>query len=41
MTDDEADALDELWTHTTISHHSLSEIIGEMVKKEMSVSTSV
>lgn len=74
MTDEEADALDELWTHTTpeidtskpgfltrkgftmvsldpvaatylqakatISHHSLSEIIGELVRKELSVTAS-
>ena len=70
MTDEEADALDELWTRTTpeidtskpgfltrkgftmvsldpvtatylqakaaISHHSLSEVIGELVRKELS-----
>jgi len=69
MTDEEADALDELWTHTTpeintnkpgfltrkgftmisldpvtatylqakaaVSHCSLSEIISELVKKEL------
>ena len=69
MTEEEADALDELWTLTTpeintalpgflsgkgftmvsldpvtatylqakasVSHHSLSEIIGELVKKEL------
>jgi hypothetical protein len=69
MTDEEADALDELWTKTTpaidtskpgflarkgftmvsldpvaatylqaraaVSHHSLSDIIGELVRKEM------
>jgi hypothetical protein len=69
MTDEEADALDELWTHTTpeidtgkpgfltskgftmvsldpvtvtylqaktaVSHHSPSEIIGELVRKEL------
>jgi hypothetical protein len=72
MTDEEADALDELWTRTTpeidtskpgfltrkgftmvsldpvtatylqakaaISHHSLSEIINELVRKELTVS---
>jgi len=53
MTDEEADALDELWTRTTpeidtgkpgfltrkssVSHHSPSEIIGELVRKEMAV----
>jgi hypothetical protein len=74
MTDDEADALDELWTRTTpeidtskpgfltrkgfamisldpvtatylqakasISHHSPSEIISELVRKEMAASVS-
>ena len=74
MTDEEADALDELWTHTTpeintnkpgfltrkgftmisldqvtatylqakasISHHSPSEIIGELVRKEMATAVS-
>jgi hypothetical protein len=71
MTDEEADALDELWTKTTpeidtskpgfltrkgftmvsldpvtatylqarasISHHSLSEIIGELVREKIAV----
>ncbi|MDR0443512.1 MAG: hypothetical protein LBH44_08915 [Treponema sp.] len=74
MTDEEADALDELWTRTTpeidtskpgfltrkgftmvsldpvtatylqakaaISHHSLSEIIGELVRKELTAAAS-
>jgi hypothetical protein len=69
MTDEEADALDELWTHTTpeidtskpgfltrkgftmvsldpvtvaylqaktaVTHHNPSEIIGELVRKEL------
>ena len=72
MTDEEADALDELWTRTTpeidtgkpgfltrkgftmvsldpvtaaylqaktdVSHHSPSEIIGELVRKELAAS---
>ena len=71
MTDEEADALDELWTRTTpeidtskpgflsrkgftmisldpvtagylqakssVSHHTPSEIIGELVRKEMAI----
>jgi hypothetical protein len=75
MTDEEADALDELWTRTTpeidtskpgfltrkgftmvsldpvtatylqakatVSHHSLSEIIGELVRKELTATASV
>jgi hypothetical protein len=75
MTDEEADALDELWTRTTpeidiskpgfltrkgftmvslnpvtatylqakasISHRSLSEIIDELVRKELSAADSV
>ena len=74
MTDEEADALDELWTRTTpeidtskpgfltrkgftmvsldpvtatylqaksaISHHNLSEIISELVRKEMTAADS-
>ena len=74
MTDEEADALDELWTRTTpeidtgkpgfltrkgftmvsldpvtatylqakssVSHHSPSEIIGELVRKEMALSAN-
>ena len=74
MTDEEADALDELWTHTTpeidtskpgfltrkgftmvsvdpvtaaylqakaaLSHHSISDIIGELVRKELAATTS-
>ena len=74
MTDKEADALDELWTHTTpeidtskpgfitrngftmisidpvtaaylqakttVSHISPSEIIGDLVRKEMAASAS-
>ena len=74
MTDEEADALDELWTRTTpeidtskpgfltrkgftmvsldpvtvtylqaksaISNHNLSEIIGELVRKEIAVAAS-
>jgi hypothetical protein len=73
MTDEEADALDELWTRTTpeidtsrpgfltrkgftmvsldsvtatylqaraaVSHHSPSDIIGELVRKEMATAT--
>ena len=73
MTDEEADALDELWTRTTpdidtskpgfltrkgfimvsldpvtaaylqaksaVSHHSPSEIISELVRKEMAVAS--
>jgi len=72
MTDEEADTLDELWTHTTpemdtskpgfltrngftmvsldpvtatylqakaaVTHYSPSEIIGELVRKELSAS---
>ena len=75
MTDEEANALDELWTQTTpeidtskpgfltrkgftmvsldpvtatylqaksaICHNNLSEIIGELVRKEMAVSRSI
>ncbi len=75
MTDEEADALDELWTRTTpeidtskpgfltrkgftmvslspvtatylqakasLSHRSLSEIIDELVRKELSAAASV
>ena len=75
MTDEEADALDELWTRTTpeidtskpgfltrkgftmvsldpvtvtylqakaaINHRNLSEIIGELVRKEIAISASV
>ena len=75
MTDEEADALDELWTHTTpeidtskpgfltrkgfamvsldpvtatylqakaaVSHHSPSEIIGELVRKEIAATAPV
>ena len=75
MTDEEADTLDELWTHTTpeidtskpgfltrkgfamvsldpvtvtylqakaiISHQSPSEIIGELVRKEINSTTPV
>jgi hypothetical protein len=74
MTDEEADALDELWTRTTpeidtnkpgfltrkgftmvsldpvtatylqakatATHHSLSEVIGEMVRKELSAASA-
>jgi len=74
MTDEEADALDELWTHTTpeidtskpgfltrkgftmisldpiaatylqakasINRHSLSEVIGELVRKELAAAVS-
>ena len=74
MTDEEADALDELWTNTTpdidiskpgfltrkgftmisldpvtatylqakaaVSHHSPSEIISELVRKELAVAAS-
>jgi len=74
MTDEEADALDELWTRTTpeidtgkpgfltrrgftmvsldtvtaaylqakaaVSHHSPSEIIGELVRKELAASST-
>ena len=74
MTDDEADALDELWTNTTpeidtskpgflirkgftmvsidpvtatylqakaaVSHHTPSEIISELVKKELAAAAS-
>lgn len=73
MTDEEADALDELWTNTTpeidiskpgfltrkgftmvsldsvtltylqaksaLSHHNLSEIIGELVRKEIAAAS--
>lgn len=73
MTDDEAEALDELWTRTTpeidtskpgfltrkgftmvsldsvtaaylqakssISHHNFSEIIGELVRKEITAAS--
>jgi hypothetical protein len=73
MTDEEADALDELWTRTTpeidtskpgfltrkgftmvsldsvtatylqaratVSHHSPSDIIGELVRKDMATAT--
>ena len=73
MTDAEADALDELWTHTTpeidtskpgfltrkgftmvsldpvtaaymqaksaLSHHNYSEIIGELVRKEIAAAS--
>ena len=75
MTDEEADALDELWTHTTpeidtnkpgfltrkgftmvsldpvtatylqakatVSHHTPSEIIRELVRKELNTTVSV
>jgi len=75
MTDEEANALDELWTHTTpeidtskpgfltrkgftmisldpvtatylqakaaVSHNSPSEIIGELVRKELAAAVSV
>ena len=74
MTDEEADTLDELWTHTTpeidtskpgfltrkgftmisldpitatylqakasIGHHSLSEVISELVRKELTTAFS-
>jgi len=74
MTDEEADALDELWTRTTpeidtskpgfltrkgftmvsldpvtatylqakatATHHSLSEVIGEMVRKELTAASA-
>jgi len=74
MTDEEADALDELWTRTTpeidtskpgfltrkgftmvsldpvtatylqakatVTHHSLSEVIGEMVRKELTAASA-
>jgi hypothetical protein len=74
MTDEEADALDELWTRTTpeidtgkpgfltrkgftmvsldpvtatylqakaaATHHSLSEVIGELVRKELTAASA-
>ena len=75
MTDEEADTLDELWTHTTpeidtgkpgflsrkgftmvsldpvtatylqaksaISHHNLSEIISELVRKDIASASTI